>query len=321
MNSGTIFISIASYCDSQLTATVQDALDKAKHPSRLRFGIVEQRETGKRLVLSKDQRKTIRYLGIDPVESRGACWARAVAMSMYCNEDWFFQIDSHMRFEQDWDEWFIESSKKCLSLSSKPIISSYPKLYTLENGQPKLHYENGVRVQVVLKTFERVDFNPSNYTLMFESVCLNTQNTVHGFHIGAGCLFAPGKFVNEIPYDPQFYFEGEEQAIALRAYTHGWDILHVANMPIYHLQNRQGRDAHWEGNVDEGRGDNHWGILKEQAIKRLTQLVTGKNIGIYSLGVERSVNDYANFCGIDYNSAIISEKAFAGLNNTYWSNL
>jgi len=312
MKSNTIFISIASYCDEQLATTVQDAVNKAKYPDRLRFGIVEQREASKRVVFTKEQRNTIRYLGVDPVESRGACWARSVAMSMYCGEDWFFQIDSHMWFEQDWDEWFIDESIKCLKFSDKPIISSYPMLYIIENGQPITFPENGVKAQIVHKTFDKNKFSANDYTLMFEGVYLNTLRPVFGFHMGCGCVFVSGKFVNEIPYDPQFYFEGEEQALALRAYTHGWDILHVANMPIYHLQNRQGRDSHWEGNVDEERGDNRWMILKMQAIKRLTQLVSGEDIGIYSLGTKRSLDDYAKFCGIDYTSATLNEKAFRG---------
>jgi hypothetical protein len=312
MKSNTIFISIASYCDSQLTATIQHALDKAKYPDRLRFGVVEQRELSKRIVLTKEQRNTIRYLGVDPVESRGACWARAIAMSMYCGEDWFFQLDSHMFFEQDWDEWFIDESIKCLKFSDKPIISSYPMLYLLEDGQPKTFPENGVKVHTILKTVHKDNFNKNDYTLGFEGLLLNTLHPVFGFHIAAGCMFTSGKFVNEIPYDPQFYFEGEEQALALRAYTHGWDVLHVANMPIYHLQERSTRDAHWEGNVNEERGDNNWWALKGQSIKRLTQLINGEDIGIYSLGTKRSVNDYAKFCGIDYATATLNEKAFRG---------
>jgi hypothetical protein len=317
MKSNTIFISIASYCDSQLSVTVQDALSKAKYPNRLRFGIVEQREASKRVVFTKEQRQTIRYLGVDPVESRGACWARAVAMSMYCGEDWFFQIDSHMVFEKDWDEWFINESIRCLKFSDKPVISSYPSLYTLENGQPKTVTEKGVRAHIILKIFNRTDFNPSNYTILCEAVLLDTTDPVFGFHMGCNCIFASGKFVEEIPYDPQFYFEGEEQAMALRAYTHGWDILHVANMPIYHLQERSTRDAHWEGNLDENRGDNSWWVLKDQAIKRLAQLVNGEDIGVFSLGTKRSVEDYASFCGIDYFNATLNEKAFCGP----WSNL
>ena len=311
MKSNTIFISIAAYCDEPLAATVQDALNKAKYPDKLRFGIVEQRELSKRLVLTKEQRKTIRYTGIDPVESRGLNWARACCMALYCGEDWFFQIDAHMVFEQDWDEWFVNKAIECLEFSNKPIISSYPKSYTLVNGQPKIHPEQGVKAHVIRPMVDAANFKPDNYTLAFEAILINTVYPLPGFHMGCGCMFTSGRFVYEMPYDPQFYFEGEEQALAVKAYTHGWDILHVPNMPIYHLYARETRLSHWEGNADAERGDNWW-VLKEQAIKRLTQLVSGEDLGIYSLGTKRSLKDYADFCGIDYTTATLNEKAFRG---------
>ena len=58
---------------------------------------------------------------------------------------------------------------------------------------------------------------------MFEGVGVEVDTPVAGFHVAGGCVFAPGRIVNEIPYDPLLYFHGEEQALALRAWTRGWD--------------------------------------------------------------------------------------------------
>lgn len=308
----TIFISIAAYCDERLTHTVEDALAKAKYPDRLRFGIVEQQETDKRLNLEKLNNKNIRYLGVDPVESRGACWARAVVMTLYCNEDWYFQIDSHMVFEQNWDEWFVNEINRCSKFSKKPIISGYPRNYKLIDGQIVLPTERGVQVNILHPEapFEIV-FNPSNYTLHFMAATLDTNETLYGFHIGGNCVFAAGTFVNEIPYDFRFYFEGEEQALALRAYTHGWDILHVPNMPIYHLQDRETRTSHWDGEPNKKRKEPWWD-LKTQAIQQLTKMVKDKSLGAYFLGTERTLADYAEFCGLDYENNVIGEKARRG---------
>ena len=44
--------------------------------------------------------------------------------------------------------------------------------------------------------------------------------------LSAGFLFAPGTFVREVPYDPELYFLGEEAAMTLRAFTHGYDLFH-----------------------------------------------------------------------------------------------
>jgi hypothetical protein len=311
MKQNTIFISIASYCDSQLSATVQSAIQLAKYPDKLVFGIVEQQDIDKRLPLTADQRKNIRYLGVDPIESRGVCWARAVAMSLYCDEDWFFQIDSHMIFEQDWDEWFVNKAVECQRFSKKPIITGYPKSFSLVDGKPKKIMESGVKAVVVHRTANKEEFSPENYNLSFEGVRLHTSKPVLGFHIAGGCLFADGKFVYEIPYDPQLYFTGEEQAMALRAYTKGWDIVHVADMPIYHLWARTTRVAHWEGNANIERGEKWW-VLADNSRKRLAKLVAGEDIGPYSVGTNRTIKDYANFCGLDYTTNSIEEKALRG---------
>jgi len=42
--------------------------------------------------------------------------------------------------------------------------------------------------------------------------------------LAAGFLFAPGCFVQEVPYDPELYFMGEKSAMTVRAFTHGYDL-------------------------------------------------------------------------------------------------
>ena len=94
-------------------------------------------------------------------------------------------------------------------------------------------------------------FEPDHPVLGFEAHPLDRDQPVPGFHVGAGCLFAPGTFVQAFPYDPWFYFHGEEQALAARLFTHGWDIFHVPGLPVYHLYNNAEsgappRPMHWD---------------------------------------------------------------------------
>jgi hypothetical protein len=308
----TIFISIASYCDTQLTTTVADCIAKAKYPDRLRFGIMEQEVPEKRFVIPPEYKKIIRYTGVMPAESRGLCWARALGMAMYYGEDWFFSIDAHMVFEQNWDEFYIRKAQECMKFSNKPIITSYPCLYRLVDGKPVLDIERGVKAHVI--NFDcpfEIVFNPSNYTILAKAITVDTDEILPGFGMACGCIFTLGKYVYEIPYDPQFYFEGEEQAMALRAYTHGWDIFHVPNMPIYHLMERETRTSHWDGEPDKQRPE-HWWEFKTRAMERLTQLVKYEDLGVYSLGTKRTLKEYAEFCGLDYENNVIGEKARRG---------
>ena len=87
-NNELIFISIASYRDSQLVPTVEDLLAKADEPGLLRFGICWQHGAeAASLPFAGDER--FRVMDVPWHESRGACWARAEAMKLWRGEQWY----------------------------------------------------------------------------------------------------------------------------------------------------------------------------------------------------------------------------------------
>ena len=101
-----IFISIASYQDPLLESTIRSAFDNAKEPQNLIFGICDQSHTPINLNLFTftDQ---IKYEHIDPVNSQGPCWARSRIQKLFDNEDYYLQIDSHMQFQKNWDNFLL----------------------------------------------------------------------------------------------------------------------------------------------------------------------------------------------------------------------
>ncbi len=307
----TIFISVAAYCDSLLTQTVMDAFSKAKYPKNLYFGIVEQAD--EKLMKGDPNVKNIRYVGINKSDSRGCCWARSVAMSLYHGEDYFLQIDSHMLFDQDWDVKMIKMAKECEAFNKKFLISSYPHPFEFENG---MNVKKPVTDKVVGHIVNPdIPFGEEDRFLTFKGVDIDTYGPMRGYHIAAGCLFAPGSFVNDVPYDPMFYFNGEEHSLSLRAFTHGYDLFHTAGIPIYHLYDSENnpRPKHWSEDEDKERAQRWWD-LHNVAVKRFDDLITGKLSGIYGLGSERTVEDFKNFSGIDYVNKTLDQKATVG----YW---
>ena len=99
-------------------------------------------------------------------------------------------------------------------------------------------------------------FDPAHPVLYFEAVPVASDKPIYGLHVAAGCLFAPGTVVNALPYDPFLYFHGEEQSLALRAWTRGWDIFHVPAVPLYHHYvgaAGSGRPMHWSPELDAQR--------------------------------------------------------------------
>lgn len=312
----SVFVSIASYCDPVLGFTLDRAVAAARWPERLHFGVVEQAPAARpppNPAASKPAR--LSYLRIDPVYARGPCWARAIAMSLYDGEDWFFQIDSHMDFELHWDEQLIRQAQALLPGRAGVVLSAYPNAFVFEGDRPVRRAATDKVLAHVLKASAR--FEPDHPVLAFEAQPVACDVPVAGFHLGAGCLFAPGAFAHDFPYDPWFYFHGEEQALAARLFTHGWDIFHVPALPVYHLYNTHesgasARPMHWDPAHDTQRADSWW-ALEQRSRKRLASLLAGEALGVYGLGQARTMADYAAFSGIDFAARTLAPRAFQTL--------
>lgn len=305
-----LFISIAAYCDPMLTFTITSALTQASRPERIRIGLVEQQLPEACIRLPEAWAAQVRRVQLHPLEARGPCWARAIAMSLHQGERWFLQIDSHTWFEPGWDERLIAWGQHCAALNPRSLITTYPNAFTLRNGQPVADIAGPELLAFVVRSDQQ--FAPDHPVLMFEAVPVAGQAPLPTFHLGGGCLFGPGQVVNELPYDPFLYFHGEEQALALRAWTRGWDLFHIPGMPLYHqyVTTDTARPMHWAPEIDAQRRVRS-AQLSDAAHRRMAALLwEGADLGIYGLGRERSLAEYAQFSGIDYTARRIEPRAY-----------
>jgi Glycosyltransferase (GlcNAc) len=311
MSAETIFISIAAYSDPMLAFTINSARSQASDPSRIYFGVVDQSPLGQALRM-EDQwaLEHVRWTRVDALEARGPCWARALAMALHQDEDWFLQVDSHTWFEPGWDERLLHWARRCGATNPRTLITCYPNPFVMRNGHPAAEsVTNKVLAMVVRGDSE---FAADNPVLMFEGVAVESDEPIPGVHLAGGCLFAPASMVDELPYDPHLYFHGEEQSLSLRAYTRGWDIVHIPGMPMYHLYTIPGsqpRPMHWSPEHDERRAVRS-ARLEAESRKRLSALIwEGADLGAYGLGSQRSLADYAAFSGIDFAARRIEDRA------------
>ncbi len=311
----SIFISIAAFCDPYLIHTIQDAMNKAKHPNRLVFAVVDQNPSNRRQALQAlTPKPTLRYVNLHPIESKGVCWARSIAFSLYHNESYLLQIDSHMLFDQDWDEALIHQIEALRVRHPKPILTTYPYGFEFEDDKPVVKIAVSDKTTLVLRPHPDTPLGADTPTLRFRAEHVFVREPVMGSHIAGGFMFTLGRFVDEVPYDPHLYFHGEEQNLAVRAYTHGWDIFHPPYIPLYHLYktpNTEHKSHHWHPDWEKER-DINWVSLKAAADQRLTDLLyKRKHLGSYGLGTARSLEDFAYFSGIDYPNKRIRSRDYA----------
>ncbi len=312
----SIFISIASYQDPVLAFTIRDAYEKAAWPDELHFGVVDQsRADTPYPVPAAIPPHQVSYVKIAPEQARGVCWARAVAMSLMGRDDWYLQIDSHTMFEQDWDQTLMTKASTLMSFTPHCVIASYPSAFHFVDGVATVRQPTSkLWAHVVAPESSFVDDNP---VLRFKSRALPGLGAVEGFHVAGGGLFAPADFVAQFPYDPYLYFGEEEPALALRLFTHGWTMYHVAGLPLLHLYNEPGNTAtrplHWDVTDNDGVQP-LWVRLSAQAKERMKILVSGdsSSLGAYGLGHKRTLEDYAQECGIDYIKRELHPRAYSG---------
>lgn len=300
-----IFISIASYLDPMLFFTVSDAIAKAQHPELLAFGIVNQDFEDQRKLLCAAAACTgagMRYLHAHPHDTLGVSWARHLAYSLYDEETFFLQIDSHTLFESAWDETLRKQLRQLQELSAKPICTTYPEGFTLIDGLPQWT-PNPPDIALIIRPLPQTTLSHDYVLIQFRALRVGTNQPVPGCHIAGGFLFCSGKFIEEVPYDPYLYFWGEEQSLSIRAFTHGWDIYHPTAVPLYHLYRDTGSNhaqLHWTSEVDQQRQLDSAYLTKRSNV-RLMRLLCGDGLpGVYGLGKIRTIDEFSLYSGIDY---------------------
>lgn len=318
----SIFISIASYCDPLLSLTMQQAYEKAAWPDSLHFGVVDQSPlTAPYPVPASVPAKQVTYIKIEASQTHGCCWARSLAMSLMGRQDWFLQIDSHMIFEQNWDATLIGKINTLMRFTPRCILSSYPPSFKFVNGVPTPQSSSQRLIAHVVSP--QGMFEPGNPVLPFQSKQLFGLGAVEGFHLAAGCLFASAEYVHQFPYDPYLYFNEEEASMAVRLFTNDWTTYHVMGIPIFHLYNENdgtiNRPLPWDAKTQEPKQAEDqdqplWSRLISRARERMNILMSqdSSSLGVYGLGHKRSLQDYAEECGIDYINRVIHPKAYFG---------
>jgi len=300
----TIFVQIASYRDPQLESTLDDMFQRAKHPDRIKACVCRQYhpedEFDRSLYEKKKDDPRILWINVLFSEAKGACWARNQIQQYYSGEDYTLQIDSHMRFTDEWDEKVIEILEGLKKDGfKKPLLTSYVSSFDPEN-------DPAGRVNIPWKMdFDK--FTPEGIVFFLPASISGwetLEKPVRARFYSAHFAFADGVFTKEVQHDPNFYFHGEEITIAVRAFTHGYDLFHPHRIIAWHEYTRKGRTKQWDD-------DKEWGRRNEQTHKLTRKLlgvcdIEGKMEDFkdvtpdpkYGLGTERSLRDYEKYAGI-----------------------
>lgn len=313
-SNGKIFIQIAAYRDPQLIPTIKDCISNAKFPENLVFCVAWQHSPDENIDELKNM-SNVKIIDIPYLESKGACWARNKIQQNYNNEEYTLQLDSHHRFTKDWDELVIGMYKQLQLMGyPKPLLTGYIPSFDPDNDP------NG-RTQTPWKMdFDR--FIPEGAVFFLPASIDNWKELnapVPSRFYSAHFCFTSGSFCKEVPHDPEYYFHGEEISIAVRAFTHGYDLFHPHRIIAWHEYTRKGRTKHWDDHVEnkltEASDKKQWWQRNADCHKRNRVLFSmdGENHdtvnwGPYGFGSIRSLRDYEKYAGIHFKKRAVQQE-------------
>ncbi|WAX21637.1 hypothetical protein [Stenotrophomonas phage RAS14] len=346
----TIFVQMAAYRDPQLVPTLLDMMKNAAHPELLHVGICWQHgedeptdifldngftitgftEVDSRLVDAKTEvtgengEKTLvvgaptftmehtsgaKFTVIDLHfhKTKGACWARNAIQQLYTQEKYTLQLDSHHRFVENWDTVSIEMLEGLRSEDCpKPLLTAYIPSFDPEN-------DPGARVMEPWKMdFDR--FIPEGAVFFIPSTIddwREREAPMRARFFSAHFAFADGIFAVEVQHDPQYFFHGEEISIAVRAYTHGYDLFYPHRLIAWHEYTRKGRIKVWDDmdtpNRLKGRVELDW-VQRNDLCHKRNRILFGMDgedpnqidFGKYGFGDKRTLKDYEQYSGLSF---------------------
>ena len=311
MKKDKIFIQIAAYRDPELVPTIKSIIQNADNPEHLVFCIAlqyeEKDEFNKELEPYRNRDNFI-IIEIPWKKSKGACWARNMIQQYYSQEEYTLQIDSHMRFVKSWDTKCKQMIKDLKNTGyEKPLLTGYMPSFTPGKDDSftkepwKMKFDRFIPEGAVFFLPETID--------EWKHLTGPVKSRFYSAHF----CFVEGIFCEEVQHDPNYYFHGEEISIAVRAYTHGYDLFHPHILVCWHEYTRQGRTKHWDDH-DTKNDLEPWYKVNDRSHLRNRCLFSmdGQSYdsvewGKYGFGNKRTLKEYEDYSGINFKLRLAQE--------------
>ena len=182
----------------------------------------------------------------------------------------------------------------------KPLLTCYVSSFDPDNDP------QGRVTEPWRMVFDR--FTPEGVVFFLPEVIPNwqeLQKPIPARFYSAHFCFTLGEFSTEVQHDPEYYFHGEEISIAVRAYTHGYDLFHPHKIVIYHEYTRKNRTKQWDD-------DKEWYKKNDKSHEKNRKVlgVDGEKIKgklKYGFGKERKIKDYEKYAGVLFSKRSVQQ--------------
>jgi len=296
----TIFVFTCGVDEDDIYVTVKSAYENARFPSRVYFGIIDQRTDGK--FSNTDLYENVKKVNVDYKYPLGLGLGRLNALMLHENQDYALQIDAHTIFDKNWDINLLHEISTLSVRYEKSAISNRPKWYSKnETGEIYKYDTPGARLNI--KNADR-SYEPEIIgEIAVEEACEH-------YLTSGGFVFAKLELFKEVMPDPRIAFYGEEHVLALRASTRGWKFFAIRDSYLYSFGRSEsivnGTNDSWKKIYSKPLTNNKPCVDFDAAINNkssiVKQILDGDIISYWGSPTEEAYELYIQNLGFDYRS-------------------
>lgn len=315
----SIFVQIASYHDYELPRTIINCINNSSRTVEINIGVHyiynEKNDIGVDSIIDgyknysnnfySKKKIQIKDIVTKAPENIGVGTSRYIANSLYDGEDYYLQIDSHMKFEKNWDLNLIEDYLFYKREGCNPVITAYPASYNYVNNKTKYQINPDVT---------KIKFSKDSDGIFLKSRIPNQEaigsrdNGIFIKSVSAASIFSKGEIANIEP-NKKIFFWGEEILMAARFFTHGYDLLVPSSQNLFHLYLESGKNLDYNFR----RSVFHDFQNESQALDIISKnevynIFTKNIIGDQALGSERTLEDFEFYSGLDFKNGVILDE-------------
>ena len=320
----SIFIGLSSFKDGERCGnTIYTAYKRATFPSRLYFGVVDQRSDKDMPCLDAycalakqewdDECRYKDHISINAqndTDSRGPTYARSLQQQLIQEEDFCLQLDAHSVFTTNWDVGLMNEWKRTeneMAVLSTYIHGAFDIFIEKANGDNKPPGE----VPHLCKTIRGGNGLVRNEGA---SMIYNPSHPQMTALWGAGLSFSKCHAERRVLVDPHtpWLFDGEEFLRSSHLWTYGYDVYSPSQngSVVYHNYSGVPYNFHSAVKVDkalrkreEQMGRNRFRFHVGMELEG-EGLVNKTDHEKYAYGKVRTFEQYLNFSGVSFTPGV-----------------
>ena len=291
----TIFINMPSYKDPEIWLTIEDFIKKAKYPKNVYFGVTHQ--TDLRVVetqfLNQHDKTRVQVNLAVPGSIVGAQPGRLNSHKFYNGQDYYLNMDSHMRAIPHWDVKIIKEFNEVEKRRGPSMFTGYVNTYD-RKGNTDIYDE-----QLPTPTFYMSEENIAHFKQQgIPQFCpryTHLGRETHSSYVSGHFFFTRGEYIDRVPFVEKIVFTEEEIFMALRMFTAGYNIFIPKTNFVFHRYGRPDRKLIWDEFPElwYPKAD----ASKEHALKIIENNIIDKKEGLFP---DRTLAEFEEYSGIQF---------------------